>query len=91
MINNNTIYNVPKLNWENSYEGEEDCTLKLWQSECPITACYFEFFEEDGKFYESSVGCESDLEIKTQEFESFEHANRYFEGLSLCYQHVKAK
>lgn len=85
----NTQYTIPNLSWENAYEGEED-SLKLWQAECPITSCYFEFFEEDGKFYESVVGCESDLEVKSQEFKSFEDANRYFEGMSLCNQHYKA-
>jgi len=87
MIN---TYTIPQLSWENSYEGEEDCSQKLWQAECPITACLFEFFEEDGAFYEIVIGVDVCSELKTQEFESFEHANRYFEGMSLCYQHVKA-
>lgn len=89
-MSNTKQYTVPNLVWENAYEGEEEGNLKLWQSECPITNVFFEFFEEDGKFYESVVGYESDLDVKTQEFESFEKAKRFYEGMSLCYQHYKS-
>jgi len=82
-------YTVPQLKWENAYEGEEDCTDKFWQAVCPFTGCLFEFYEEGGKFRQSEVGDEGDGEI-TYFFESFAAANRYFEGMSLCNQHVNA-
>lgn len=81
-------YTIPELKWED-VSDEDDEELKTWQATDPIIGGFYEFFEEAGKFWRNELGDESDNEVGVF-FDTFNDANRYFEGLSLLNQHVKS-